>query len=52
MANNVATIVEQIGYTDKETITSLRTLKPFIMKNDAENDVGTIQEKLFLERNL
>ncbi|MFT4416634.1 asparaginase [Fredinandcohnia humi] len=41
----VAAILEQIGYTNKETITSLRALKPSIIKNDGGHEVGAVYER-------
>jgi L-asparaginase II len=44
----VASILEQIGYANKETIIRLRSLKSSIIKNDAGNEVGTVQESFSL----
>lgn len=44
----VAGILEQIGYENKQTIASLRALKPSIIRNDAGADVGKINEKFIL----
>ncbi|MBO0958828.1 asparaginase [Neobacillus sp. MM2021_6] len=44
----VASILEQINYHNKETITRLRELKPSIIKNDAGNQVGAIKETFLL----
>lgn len=44
----VAAILEQIGYKNKETITSLRNLKPSIIKNDAGAEVGKVNERFLL----
>lgn len=46
--NIVASILEQIGYTNKETITRLRELKPSIIRNDAGVVVGGINETFTL----
>lgn len=44
----VASILEQIGYENKKTITRLRALKPSIIKNDAGVEVGGINERFLL----
>ncbi|MDQ0201717.1 asparaginase [Neobacillus ginsengisoli] len=44
----VAAILEQIGYKNKDTINSLRALKPYIIKNDAGAEVGTVYERFLL----
>ncbi|MED1468493.1 asparaginase [Bacillus salipaludis] len=44
----VASILEQIGYKNKQTITSLRALKPSVLKNDAGAEVGAIHERFAL----
>ncbi len=46
--NIVASILEQIGYKNKETITRLRDLKPSIIKNDAGAEVGRVYERFNL----
>ncbi|WP_438824547.1 asparaginase [Bacillus sp. JJ1521] len=45
----VATILEQIGYSNKQTITRLRDLKPSVIKNDAGLEVGTIKASFELQ---
>ncbi|MCH1625211.1 asparaginase [Fredinandcohnia quinoae] len=42
--NIVASILEQIGYCNKETIARLRALKPSVVRNDSGVEVGTINE--------
>ncbi|WP_042354070.1 asparaginase [Bacillus rubiinfantis] len=42
--NVVASILEQIGYENKETIARLRELKPSIVKNDSGAEVGAVKE--------
>ncbi|MBC6971470.1 asparaginase [Bacillus sp. Xin] len=42
--NIVASILEQIQYTNKETIARLRVLRPTIMKNDGGIEVGAVRE--------
>ncbi|WP_367659023.1 asparaginase [Cytobacillus gottheilii] len=42
--NIVASILEQIDYSNKETIRNLRALKPNSVKNDSGHEVGTIHE--------
>lgn len=44
----VASILEQIGYENKKTITRLRALKPSIIKNDVGVEVGGINERFLL----
>ncbi|MUK88230.1 asparaginase [Ornithinibacillus sp. L9] len=44
----VASILEQIGYKNKETIARLRALKPSIITNDAGVEVGKVHEKFSL----
>lgn len=46
--NIVASILEQIDYSNQETIMKLRALKPSIIRNDAGIEVGFIQEKFYL----
>lgn len=46
--NIVASILEQIGYTNKLTIRRLRELKPSIIRNDAGVEVGTVIERFSL----
>jgi L-asparaginase II len=43
--NIVASILEQMNYNNKETITRLRALRPSIMRNDAGVEVGCINER-------
>jgi L-asparaginase II len=43
--NIVASILEQMNYNNKETITRLRALRPSIMRNDAGVEVGYINER-------
>lgn len=43
-SNVVASILEQIGYENKETITRLRKLRPKVIKSDSGLDVGEIHE--------
>lgn len=40
--NIVASILEQINYSNKQTIKCLKALKPALVKNDAGNEVGII----------
>lgn len=48
--NIVASILEQIQYTNKETITRLRALHPAIMKNNGGMEVGALQEMFILNK--
>ncbi|MGN7299204.1 asparaginase [Ferdinandcohnia sp. SAFN-114] len=48
--NIVASILEQIGYYNSETITRLRELKPSIVKNDAGFEVGRVNETFTLSK--
>ncbi|MBS4218611.1 asparaginase [Bacillus sp. FJAT-49711] len=46
--NVLAAILEQIGYSNKQTIASLRDIRPSVIKNDAGIVVGEIKEKFTL----
>lgn len=46
--NIVAAILEQIGYDNKATISSLKSLRPSSIKNDAGHEVGCIKETFAL----
>jgi len=46
--NVLASILEQIGYSNKQTIESLRNLRPAVVKNDAGIIVGEVKEKFSL----
>ncbi|MCM3110879.1 asparaginase [Lederbergia lenta] len=46
--NIVASTLEQINYKNKHTITSLRELRPSVVKNDAGLIVGEIKEMFIL----
>lgn len=48
--NIVASILEQIQYTNKETIARLRTLRPTIMKSDGDIEVGAVHEVFRLDK--
>ncbi|MBO1004841.1 asparaginase [Pseudogracilibacillus auburnensis] len=42
--NIIASILEQIGYSNKDTIANVRNINPSIVKNDSGMDVGEIIE--------
>ncbi|MCJ8009218.1 asparaginase [Lederbergia wuyishanensis] len=46
--NVLASILEQIGYNNQQTISSLRKIRPAIIKNDAGIIVGEVKEKFSL----
>ncbi|KON87886.1 asparaginase [Sporosarcina globispora] len=48
--NIVASILEQISYSNHETIKRLRSLRPSVIRNDAGMEVGSIHEKFQSER--
>ncbi|MEH7178323.1 asparaginase [Neobacillus vireti] len=50
--NIVASILEQIDYSNKETIRRLRELKPSIVRNDSGVVVGTVNETFLLIKSL
>ncbi|WP_374706793.1 asparaginase [Bacillus sp. J14TS2] len=41
--NILASILEQIGYRNKNTIASLKALRPAVVKNDAGEEVGKVE---------
>ena len=47
--NIIATILEQIGYKNKNTIQNIRSLRPVTIKSDGGIEVGTIHEALQLQ---
>ncbi len=47
--NIIASILEQIDYPNKETITNIRKINPSIVKNDSGTDVGEIIEVFSLK---
>ncbi|WP_099352589.1 asparaginase [Fredinandcohnia onubensis] len=47
--NIVAAILEQINYSNKETINRLKALKPSLIKNDSGVEVGSIREAFTLK---
>lgn len=48
--NIIASILEQINYSNSNTINRLRELKPGIIKNDGGVEVGNIREVFTLSR--
>jgi L-asparaginase II len=46
----VASILEQIDYSNMETITKLRAIRPSVIRNDAGMEVGSIHERFYLEK--
>jgi L-asparaginase II len=48
--NIVASILEQIGYSNKKTIQSLRSLRPSVIQNDSGVKVGEIKECFTLQK--
>ncbi|MBS4223651.1 asparaginase [Lederbergia citrea] len=50
--NILASILEQIEYSNKETTASLRALKPSVVKNDSGMAVGEIKELFLLSGNV
>lgn len=48
--NIVASILDQINYSNKETIRALRTLSASVIKNDKGMDVGELKETFVLKK--